>query len=128
MGQRTVPVEIGSHYLTDNWSQQLMTVNEFVDRFLVGESASRGYLAQHQLLDQIQYLRSDIVVPDYCSMLLPSEEDVDSAGEVIVNAWFGPPSTISPLHNDPYHNLLAQVIADLCMETRSMFVLFACFV
>src|SRR5690606_29473929 len=45
----------------------------------------------------------------YCSMLLPAEEDRPDAGDTIVNAWFGPATTVSPLHNDPYHNLFAQV-------------------
>ena len=33
-GHRTVPVEIGSKYTDSNWSQRLMTINEFIDQFI----------------------------------------------------------------------------------------------
>ncbi|KAL2177145.1 uncharacterized protein P884DRAFT_285291 [Thermothelomyces heterothallicus CBS 202.75] len=36
------------------------------------------------------------------------EEEEDDGPHL--NAWFGPPTTITPLHTDPYHNLLAQVV------------------
>ena len=31
-GQRTVPVEVGSHYLEEGWGQQLMPLADFLDR------------------------------------------------------------------------------------------------
>lgn len=91
-GCRTVPVEVGSRYTDEAWSQALITVNEFIDRYIVGEvcsvcqysnlpsaksvygnehqfylvivlpliswfysqgSTGKGYLAQHQLFDQV---------------------------------------------------------------------------
>lgn len=69
-----------------------------------------GYLAQHELFDQIPPLRRDIMTPDYCALLLADEEDDGGAESVATNAWFGPGGTVSPLHNDPFHNLLAQVV------------------
>ncbi|CAJ0832115.1 10082_t:CDS:10, partial [Entrophospora sp. SA101] len=98
------------------------------------------YLAQHNLFDQIPSLKDDILIPDYCFVNtvipfsnLPSStnnsNDVDDdynnckgnennqkprkynpPPDVIINAWFGPKGTISPMHTDPYHNLLAQVV------------------
>ncbi|KAI9194053.1 hypothetical protein LWI28_002753 [Acer negundo] len=50
----------------------------------------------------ITELRKDICTPDYCFA---------GGGELrSLNAWFGPARTVTPLHHDPHHNILAQVV------------------
>jgi len=108
-GCRLVPVELGSKYTDQSWSQRLMTVNEFFDKYVssCGYQKEIGYLAQHQLFNQVPRLQEDIVIPDYCAL---GTHDTDDDEEVDINAWFGPSGTVSPLHRDEKHNLLAQVV------------------
>jgi len=111
-GRRTVPVEVGEdNYLGEKWGQQLMTMAVFIEDYLQrgeNQKGCTGYLAQHDLLQQIPALRRDILVPDFCA-LETSSSDLDG-GDVIANAWLGPAGTVSPAHTDPYHNLLCQVV------------------
>ncbi|XP_042955309.1 lysine-specific demethylase JMJ30 isoform X3 [Carya illinoinensis] len=103
-GDRTVPVEVGKNYLCPEWKQELITFSQFLARIEANDFSSDAptYLAQHPLFDQISELRNDICIPDYCFA---------GGGELrSLNAWFGPAGTVTPLHHDPHHNILAQVV------------------
>ncbi|KAI8346905.1 hypothetical protein EDC96DRAFT_449182 [Choanephora cucurbitarum] len=108
---RMVPVEIGSQYTDANWSQKMMRFSDFVEHHIVQQTEPTAYLAQHDLLHQIPQLERDIDIPDYC-YIKPKLNALYQAhpDDVIKNAWFGPKNTVSPLHHDPYHNLLCQVV------------------
>lgn len=122
-GERTVPVEVGASYLEGDWSQELQTLRAFLDDhvfLLPPENAASspdskrkktGYLAQHDLLEQVPELARDVLTPDYV-LSLPSQE-AEAGGEdgegVARNLWLGPAGTLSPLHTDPKRNLLCQV-------------------
>lgn len=154
-GRRLVPIEIGRSYTDDDWGQKIVTFKHFLHDFILpqpecnaqtAQDHQTGYLAQHNLLQQIPSLRNDVVIPDYCYLDAPaaesgtpvalskarqssekSEHDLttpvtsnhptntsteleDLGSDVQMNTWFGPAWTISPLHHDPYHNILCQVV------------------
>ena len=127
-GRRLVPVEIGRSYTDEGWGQKILSFQEFMERYMLErpspatneekeQAQARGYLAQHDLFAQIPSLRADIAIPDYCyTSPAPQPSNpanvkaVDELEEPLLNAWFGPAGTISPLHTDPYHNILSQVV------------------
>ncbi|KAM3961571.1 jumonji domain containing 5 [Aphomia sociella] len=102
-GSRTVPIELGRVYTDSDWTQKLMTIDEFIDEHIYQCHGPTGYLAQHQLFEQIPELKNDISEPEYCCFS-------DSNEAVDVMAWFGPKGTVSALHHDPKRNLLTQVV------------------
>ena len=170
LGHRTVPVETGTTYLSEDSGSRFATGEEFIRQYILGEPVSAsaqitsspatslqdetsiaaeelsslpvGYLAQHRLLDQVPELRKDVITPDYCALLLdidetaPQNNPLDTScnidnnntspvapgsstepeehrgDDVLVNAWLGPIGTVSPLHHDPYYNLLAQTTGE----------------
>ncbi|KAI2607417.1 Clavaminate synthase-like protein [Hypoxylon fragiforme] len=131
-GRRLVPIEIGRSYVDEGWGQKIITFDELLRQYIDpslsgaqderdGEKASStqdgsiAYLAQHPLFTQLPALRNDILIPDYCYTAPPphpteSTMDQPELEEPLLNAWFGPPGTITPLHTDPYHNILTQVV------------------
>ncbi|KAL2060908.1 hypothetical protein VTL71DRAFT_8960 [Oculimacula yallundae] len=123
-GRRLVPIEMGRSYVDEGWGQKIITFKSFIDQYILFDAKSSasgiGYLAQHNLFSQIPSLRNDISIPDYCytspppphhsSPLAEKHSKMPELDEPLLNAWFGPAGTISPLHTDPYHNILAQVV------------------
>ncbi|TQS37995.1 hypothetical protein Golomagni_01509 [Golovinomyces magnicellulatus] len=123
-GRRLVPIEVGRSYVDEDWGQKIIPFKEFLDIYITmnhsRKSQKTGYLAQHNLFSQIPILRNDIAVPDYCyasappphesSPLAAKHAEYAPLEDPLLNAWFGPAGTITPLHTDPYHNILAQVV------------------
>ncbi|KAJ3215876.1 Lysine-specific demethylase 8 [Dinochytrium kinnereticum] len=125
LGHRWVPIEIGAKYTDDTWTQEIMTFDDFLVKFMgfrpslsVSDDSSAttstlvGYLAQHDLFAQVPKLFDDISVPEYCyaGSIFSDDDDTDKHDKVMVSAWFGPSDTVSPLHTDPHMNLFAQVV------------------
>ncbi|KAK3688099.1 hypothetical protein B0T22DRAFT_425541 [Podospora appendiculata] len=124
-GKRLVPVEIGRSYVDDGWGQKIISFGDFLHDYIDPSDSTQaatsnpqnktGYLAQHQLFTQLPCLRDDILIPDYCYTAPPGHptdpsQDQPELDTPQLNAWFGPGGTITPLHTDPYHNLLVQVV------------------
>ncbi|KAF8849277.1 Clavaminate synthase-like protein [Acephala macrosclerotiorum] len=123
-GRRLVPIELGRSYVDEGWGQKIISFRQFMEQYILHRHApaalATGYLAQHDLFAQIPSLRQDISIPDYCYTSPPPPHTSSPLGEKhsknpqldepLLNAWFGPAGTISPLHVDPYHNILTQVV------------------
>ena len=116
-GRRLVPVELGNMYTDDSWSQELMPFGRFMRSYMLPRRASRiGYLAQHDIFEQMPELAKGIVTPDYCFTTPPRPADGLHASrsstplQPIVHVWMGPAGTRTPLHTDAYHNILCQVV------------------
>lgn len=114
-GRRLVPVEVGRSYVDEGWGQELIPFKDFIFKYVDDEAREIGYLAQHNLFAQIPSLRNDICVPDLCWADVPGHPCDESKNQRTLdvpqlNAWFGPAGTITPLHTDGYHNVLAQVV------------------
>lgn len=52
-GARIVPIEIGSRYTDEDWAQQLIMFSKYLETHISSKCAEVGYLAQHQLFEQV---------------------------------------------------------------------------
>jgi len=119
-GSRTVPIELGKRYTDDSWTQNLMTIQEFIEKYIKNpknDQSIKAYLAQHELFEQIPELKEDFEVPFYCfTSDIGDDKTSDNSDtledNVAVNIWLGPSETVSPLHTDPKHNCLCQVFGE----------------
>jgi lysine-specific demethylase 8 len=126
-GARTVPIELGSSYLSSNFLVKLLSIEGFITDFILTQEKGVGYLAQHNLFEQIPILQQDFRVPDHCSLLL-EEDRKEVEDNIQVQSWFGPVGTVSPLHYDSYYNILAQVVGkDTFPFLVCVFVMFPVF-
>ena len=100
---RVVPVEVGSDYRTDDWSQEIMRWDDFLTS-LTQPSGKALYLAQHSLFLQFPNMREDVIVPDYVyscpnsSDSFPGYKPPTNDEQLVLNAWLGPKGTVSPAH------------------------------
>lgn len=127
-GRRMIPIETGRSYVDEDWGQQILSFREFIENYIVERSREYdaphhvGYLAQHDLFTQFHSLRADICIPDFVYTDPPPpqpgrplhgkyrDNEIPKLSEPQMNAWIGPAGTITPLHTDPYHNILCQVV------------------
>jgi lysine-specific demethylase 8 len=131
---RIVPVEIGSSYTAEGWTQRMMDFTEFlVQTGWMAEHSHNDqasddtaeeptlYLAQHDLFQQFPELLQDIIKPDYVFAHPEAPEHFPeykppSAGYTL-NAWLGPAGTYSPAHTDPYYNCYGRRTYKACQTT-----------
>lgn len=126
---RIVPIEIGSDYRTEDWSQDMANWSSFID-YLFPDAESDAaqkrkllYLAQHDLFKQFPALRGDIIIPDYVYSVLPPPEYFPQyrspANEdgFVSNVWIGPKKTVSPAHTVSRRILYCEDIRSLIMYT-----------
>lgn len=118
---RIVPVEIGSSYIAEGWSQKMMDFYQFLDEIGWDDSPpstddAKLYLAQHDLFQQFPALLADVIPPDYVFAAMnapdyfPEYTPPNTDAGYTINAWMGPAGTYSPAHTDPYHNCYVQVV------------------
>ncbi len=73
-GPRTVPVEVGRHYLADGWGQRLMPLSDFIDRHVLQRPAGeiRGNTFLSSLVQPWSTLACNVASAQFTRQSLPS--------------------------------------------------------
>ncbi|EGC34395.1 hypothetical protein DICPUDRAFT_35082 [Dictyostelium purpureum] len=132
-GNRLVPIELGHNKLyskdkapasaeeqTQDWSEKVMKLNEFIENFMVPSSIDSnsikthsknvGYLAQHGLIEQLPSLLDDFKFPKFLQSTGDAKVHETEEEGISPHVWFGTGNTITPLHYDSYDNFLSQIV------------------
>jgi hypothetical protein len=105
-GHRFFPVEIGESYLSTKWSQDIIQLNQYLQKYVFDEANTEiAYIAQHNWIHQVPSLLNDFEIPEICDIFLSDYTD-----SVLTHLWFGMKQTLSPLHFDKYNNVFSQVV------------------
>lgn len=105
-GHRFFPVEIGCHYQDIYWTQEIIQLNDFFQKYVFNINNDQiAYIAQHNWIHQIPLLARDFEILDLCEIFLDPCMD-----NVITHMWFGVKGTFTPLHYDKYNNILTQIV------------------
>ncbi|KIY43335.1 Clavaminate synthase-like protein [Fistulina hepatica ATCC 64428] len=119
---RIVPVEIGKDYRTEDWTQTLMSWDEFISALDFPDQPSTRampgalYLAQHDIFMQFPKLRADLIVPDLVYSCPEPTDDFPhytppgNEEQLVINGWLGPRGMTSPAHTDAFFNVYVQAV------------------
>ena len=73
-GKRLIPLEVGKYDDVENWKEEIVPLEVFIDEHLAPDILKKGdknsfvsYLAQHQLFEQIPQLAMDFEIPTWCN-------------------------------------------------------------
>jgi len=77
-GSRTVPIEIGSSYTEEDWTQHLVNFSEFLQKHVIASNSEIGYLAQHQLFEQVILQFTDAFNTQSCHKIIISKSILDT--------------------------------------------------